>query len=298
MIKIRIGKKLTAPLLSLGLALSISLPSIAQTTATAPRVIAVVEGTQITDKDFEAAYASLPAKVQRRGVDVLYPHILELLVQQNLLVKKGRDAGLATHPAIKAQMKVFESRLIHDAYLNEAVTQRITEDMIQGEYQRYLATVPPGEEVKARHILLRSEQEARNVISLMGQGNDFAALAQQYSTGKSAATGGDLGYFKRGQMVQEFENVAFALNSNTYTADPVQTKFGWHVILVEDKREAPTPTFEQMRPQLMQAIGQAVAFQVTQDMIKNANVMRYDLNGNPISAPANPLPDLRNLAVE
>lgn len=294
----RLRNRIAVSLLGIGLCLSASNFAFSQTTANAPRVLAVVEGVQITDKDFEGAFASLPPKVQRRGIDVLYPHILELLVQQNLLVKKGREAGLATHPAIQAQMKVFESRLIHDAYLNDAVTQRITEDMVQGEYQRYLVTVPAGEEVKARHILLRSEQEARNVIALMGQGNDFATLAQQYSTGKSASIGGDLGYFKRGQMVQEFEDVAFALNPNTYTAEPVQTNFGWHVILVEDKREAPVPTYEQMRPQLMQAIGQSVAFQVTQDMIKNSDVKRYDLGGNPISAPTDPLPDLRSLANE
>ncbi len=289
--------KKTLPILTLCLSTLMMLNvATAQTQgAAAPKVIAVVEGYQITDQDFETAFLSLAPEVQARGKDKLYGHILELLVQQNLLIKLGRDAGLANHPKIKARMEIYENRLIHDAYLNEVVTRQITEEMIRGEYDRYLATVPPGEEVKARHILLKTKEDALNIVTMMGQGHDFATLAQQYSQGKSAPNGGDLGYFQRGQMVKEFEDVAFTLNPNTYTADPVQTKFGWHVILVEDKREAQTPTYEQMRPKLMQAIGQSVAYQVTQDMIKRADVQRYDLNGNSISAPKEPLPDLKNL---
>ncbi|WP_420548666.1 peptidylprolyl isomerase [Curvivirga sp.] len=265
-------------------------------TQQAPKVIATVAGQEITDRDFEQAYGSLPAKLrQSRTKEELYPHVLELLVQQIAVVSSGRAVGIADSPYVQQQLKALENRLVHDIYVREAVRRLITEEMLREEYNRYITTAQFGEEVKARHILLDTKAEAEQVIALMGQGNDFASLAQQYSKGSSAPSGGDLGYFPRGQMVQEFEDVAFGMQPNTYTSSPIQTKFGWHVILVEDKRQGQPPSFEQMLPRLQQVVGEALAFQVVQDAIKKNQVQRYDLQGNPIDAPASDIPELRSL---
>lgn len=262
----------------------------------APRVYATVAGQEITERDFDQAYASLPQQLrQSKTKDELYPHVLELLIQQIAIVSAGRAAGIPDTPYVKQQLKTLENRLVHDVYMREAVRGMMTEEMLREEYDRYVLSAEFGEEVKASHILLETMEEAERIIQLMGQGNNFADLARQYSKGPSAPNGGDLGYFPRGQMVKEFEDVAFGMDPNTYTSSPIQTKFGWHVILVEDKRAGMPPSYEQIKPRLQQVIGEALAFQIAQETIQKSGVQRYDLQGNPMAAPTTKIPELRNL---
>lgn len=261
-------------------------------TAEEDAIIAVVEGQNIYQRDFTLAYGSLPPRVRQRGIDELYPHVLELLIQQVLIIKKGRDADLANDPAIQERLRIMEDRLIHDTYLSRQVEERLTEDRLHVEYEKYVASNPPAEEVHARHILVETESEARSVIDLIAQGQEFAELAKRYSKGPSASNGGDLGYFGRGKMVEEFESVAFGLEPNTYSAEPVQTRYGWHVILVEDRRAAGQPSFEQLKPHLAQRVGQSMAFEITRDIVEKSDIQRFDLKGNSIEAPKEPLPDL------
>lgn len=257
---------------------------------TADPVIAVVEGKEIHKSDFTAAYNSLPPRMRQQGIDTLYPHVLELLIQQMLIIKKGREANLANDPEIKQQIARMEDRLIHDTYLSRKVQERLNDDVLHAEYEKILVEHPPAEEIHARHILVETETKAREVIELLGQGQDFADLAKRYSKGPSAQNGGDLGYFGRGKMVQEFEDAAFALKPNTYTSEPVQTRYGWHVILVEDKRAGKAPTFEEMRPRLTQLVAQSMAYEISHDIVKKAKIKRFDLQGNEIDAPDTPLP--------
>jgi len=249
------------------------------------QVIAEVGGDKIYRRDFERAFTSLPAQAQQQGRQQLYGRILEGLIQQMAVMQAGRASGLAEDPEVKNRLRLVESQLVSDLYLRRAVENDLTDEKLREAYSEWLTQNPPTEQVRARHILVETEEKAREMIALVTQGQDFAELARQHSTGPSAAQGGDLGYFERDRMVKPFADVAFGLQPNQFSADPVQTQFGWHVILVEDRKTADPPSFEQVRPQIGRQMADRLARQVANDLVSKAEVQRFDLTGNPIAAP-------------
>ncbi|MEQ8601708.1 MAG: peptidylprolyl isomerase [Marivibrio sp.] len=274
------------PALALAAGLSVAGPSPAAAQSLDPaQPAAVVGGETITLGEVRDAYRSLPQQYQAQGFGAIYPSLVENLVQQKVLEQRGREAGLASDPEVQERLAEVEGRIIGDTYLSRAVEDSLSEERLRGEYERWLQQNPPREEVKARHILVDTKEQAADLIRQMGDGADFAALAQEHSMGPSGAQGGDLGWFQRGQMVPAFNDAAFGLEPNTYTAEPIQTEFGWHVILVEDKRTVDPASFEEMRPRLVAALGQERAFQVADEIVDEAEVQRFDLDGGEMAKP-------------
>jgi peptidyl-prolyl cis-trans isomerase C len=234
----------------------------------------------------QRAFNGLPERVQAQGFGSVYPALLERMIQQEVLIQRGRAAGLADDPEVTARLETLRNQVIHDVFLSRRVEAEISEAALQAEYDRFVAENPPREETKARHILVEDEEAARALIAEITAGADFATLARERSQGPSGANGGDLGWFPRGQMVKSFEDAAFGLQPNQFTADPIQTQFGWHVILVEDRRTVPPPSFEELRPRLLEALGQEVAFQIAREMVDETAVQRFDLDGQPVAGPA------------
>jgi peptidyl-prolyl cis-trans isomerase C len=149
-------------------------------------------------------------------------------------------------------MSIAAQRVLAEAWINSELRKSITDEAVQQAYDIFVADEQSRHEVRARHILVKEKTEAEAVISELQGGADFAELAKKRSTGPSGPNGGDLGYFPRGAMVPAFENAAFALAAGSFTQTPVQTQFGWHIILVEEKRIAEAPTIEELAPQLRQ----------------------------------------------
>lgn len=129
--------------------------------------------------------------------------------------------------------------------------------------------------MRARHILVKTEQEAKDLVKQLKAGADFTELAKKSSDGPSAQTGGDLGYFSRGQMVKQFEDAAFTLKPGQIS-DPIQTEFGWHVIRVEDKRNRPVPGFDEVKDQLMASLVQNQLKTIVQGLRSSAKVEIVD----------------------
>ena len=281
-------KKIISPTLISTICLFAILPP-----ASADAVIAVIEGQKIYESDFQKAYNQLPPKTRAQDIKKLYPHVLERIIQQKLITKLGRDKGLKDDPEVIKRLRVLEDQLIFEAYLAQIADQQIIDEDIRREYEIYAAKIPTQEEVRVSHILVDSESEARNIIKLVGEGKVFADLAQQYSKGPSREFGGDLGYFIKGRMVPEFEHVAFALAPNSYSIDPVQTQYGWHVILVKDKRMTPKPSYAEMEPVIRNKMREALAMDIAIDLVNNAQVERFDMAGRPMPAPINPTIDLQ-----
>ena len=254
--------------------------------ARSDQVIAGVGGEKLYRSDFMDAFQGLPPETQQLGQETLYPRILESLIQQLVVIQTGLEQGLQEDPEIKKRMELVEAQLVRDLYLRRAVESKIEEKDLRAAYDAWLKQNPPKEEVKARHILVETEEEARNIIKMVTDGQNFAELAKKHSIGPSASQGGDLGFFDRGSMVKPFADVAFALQPNQFSADPVKTQFGWHVILVEERRAGDSPSFEQLRPSLGRYVGEQMARQIAADLTAKAAVQRFDLSGNPIAAPA------------
>ena len=248
-------------------------------------VVAKVEGHDIRRSEMVRAFSSLPQQMQQAGFEKIYPQLLERLIQQQLLIVEGRKNNLENNPKVKRQLKRMEDVLIGEVYLNQLIEQNLTPGVVERRYQEFLKKNPPVEEVRARHVLLKTEIDAKNVIGHIDAGKAFEAAAKEFSTGPSAANSGDLGYFKRGDMVKPFSDAAFAMKAGEVTPLPVKTRFGWHVIKVEDRRTVTPPSFEEIRPRILRDAGRTIAVSVMRQMVESAKVKRFGLDGKPLPAP-------------
>jgi peptidyl-prolyl cis-trans isomerase C len=245
-------------------------------------VVARVNGTELHLSDVMAARQGLPADAQRMPFAQIYPMLLERMIDSMLVTDAGRKAHLDQTPEYQKRLKLVEDRLIQQAYLEQVIKNAQSDDKLKAAYQQYIQQKPPREEVRARHILVKTEAEAASVIDQLNKGGDFAALAKKYSKDPGAASGGDLGYFTRDDMVPAFAAAAFALQPGQYTKTPVKTEFGWHVILVEDRR-VKQPTFDAARADLSQKLArQAVEATVT-ELRQEAKVEAFGLDGKPLA---------------
>jgi peptidyl-prolyl cis-trans isomerase C len=217
-------------------------------------VLARVDGMEIRQSDLAAELARLPDQLRGMPPQMLQPLLLDQIIAQKALVAAARAQGLHRDPEVQARIRRAEEETLQQALLLREVQPLMTEEALRARYQREIAGRPAQEEVRARHILVQTEQEARAALAEVRQpGTDFAEVARRRSTGPGSREGGDLGFFKRGDMIPEFEQAAFALQPGQVAESPVRTQFGWHVIKVEDRRASPPPSFEESQEQLRQA---------------------------------------------
>ena len=217
------------------------------------RVVARVDGEEIRQSDVMAMARSLPPQYQSQLMQI-YPMLVQRLVDYKLAGKAGRAAGLASDDRVRAFVARAEEQAIREVYLEREIEARITDAMIQEAYETHLVANPAAEDRRARHILLETEEAAREVIALLDGGADFVELAKERSTGPSGPKGGELGYFTADQMVPEFSQAAAALEPGQYSAEPTQTQFGWHVIKLEDRRSGEPVSLEEVEPQLREQL--------------------------------------------
>lgn len=173
-----------------------------------------------------------------------------------LLSDQPRAEELKEDPRLQAQLELQSRAIMAQAVATDFVTRnQATDEEMQTLYAEQIKLAPP-QEFKARHILVETQGEAIELITLLEGGADFAELAKERSTGPSGPSGGDLGWFTPDRMVAEFSNAVQALADSAFTKIPVQTQFGWHVILREDSREVAPPPYESILDTLKQQVEQ------------------------------------------
>jgi peptidyl-prolyl cis-trans isomerase C len=184
--------------------------------------------------------------------------LLQQLVQLSLLAQEAEQEGLQDDPQVEARLEANRRAVLAQSMLQQIAQQEVDQDALQKLYEEQYSG--GGEvELHARHILVEEEELAQSIIQQLNEGADFAELAREHSTGPTGERGGDLGWFSPEQMVPTFSAAASALEAGEYTKEPVQTRFGWHVILLEDRRTAEPPSFEQVEPELRnQLVGQRI----------------------------------------
>ncbi len=208
----------------------------------------------ITERDLSFAEKDLQQQFSKVPEEFRKAAILNALIDIEVLAKAAREAGLADDEDFKARVNFLTSRALHNEFFQEKAVSAITQDETKARFEKEIAAATAEKEVDARHILLKTEDEAKAVIAELDKGKDFAELAKAKSTGPSGANGGTLGFFGKGQMVPEFEEAAFALEKGAYTKNPVKTQFGWHVILKQDERDVEPPKFEDVQNQIRQIL--------------------------------------------
>jgi len=234
--------------------LAVTLGSASLSAAEPDDVIAKVGDAEITEADIAFAARDLGQELQRFPPAQWRQLLLDAVVDMELMAQAARKDGLDQDPDFKRQLEFLELQALRNAYLAQKIGGTITEDEIKAAYDKEFADFEGEEELNARHILVKEKAEAEALIKELDDGADFAELAREKSTGPSGPNGGDLGYFKKGQMVPQFEAAAFALEPGSYTKEPVETQFGWHVIKVEDKRREEKPDLQAVENSLRQQL--------------------------------------------
>ncbi|MBC7284502.1 peptidylprolyl isomerase [Hoeflea sp.] len=217
-------------------------------------VVATVGGVEILASELAMAEGDLDPQFARLPDEQRRVAALAAVIDIKTLARKAEAEKLDQTEEFKKLMAFQRDRALHNAIFKSTVVDPVSDADIKARFDKEVAATPPEEEVSARHILLKTEDEAKAVIAELDGGKDFAELAKEKSTGPSAAQGGDLGYFTKGRMVPEFEAVAFELKAGEYAKEPVQTQFGWHVIKLEDRRAAAAPAFEEVADQVRQVV--------------------------------------------
>ncbi|UFN49691.1 peptidylprolyl isomerase [Roseomonas sp. OT10] len=250
-------------------------------------VVARVNGQEIRFSELREAAEQLPEEVRGAPPPVLYPLILDQLIAQKALVAAARAEKLDQDPEVRRRVARAEEQEMQQALLRREVTPALTEEALRRRFEATAASRQGEEEVHARHILVANEADARAILEEVKRpGVDFAEVARRRSSGPGAQQGGDLGFFKKGDMVPEFAEAAFALQAGQISDAPVRTNFGWHVIKVEERRKAPAPTFEESREQLRQAAFEEAVNAAVERYRAAAQVERFNLDGSPLRAPS------------
>ena len=212
--------------------------------------VGTVNGKDIWLDDVLRAAERLPEEFQQAPLENYYSQLVADMIDSQLAATAARNDEYDKRPEIAAAMRVAANRVLAESWLAEKVRAEITEKAIRSAYDKFVADTASREQVTASHVLVETEAEAEALILALHDGDDFAQLAKEKSTGPSGPNGGALGTFGRGQMVPAFETAAFDLAIGSYSDTPVQTQFGWHVIKVDAKDIAPAPDLEAIRAQL------------------------------------------------
>ena len=273
-------KKMIIPLLVAGTALIAGCDQKpAETTSTAaatPAIskadaIAVVNGQYIA----KSTLNQLEKEIAERGHGQKFPKekLVEELIQRELLVQDAVQKQLDKSPEITAQLEAAKKTLLTQADVQNFIKANpVTDAEVKAEYDSKVAG-ENGTEYKARHILVKTEDEAKKLIAELDKGGDFAKLANKNSLdAKESQNGGDLGWFVAGQMVAPFSEAVVKLEKGQYTKAPVKTQFGWHVILREDSRAQTPPPLEAVKEQLMPYLQRKKVQNMVETLRKQAKV--------------------------
>lgn len=239
----------------------------------ADTVIASVNGTEITLGHVIVLRGQLPQEYQSLPDDVLFEGIISQLIEQTLL----SDYAVANVTDIPREVELAlenERRALYASVLIDTVAGRdISEDALLAAYDTQYGNMPAEPEFNASHILVETEEEALALIETLNGGADFAELAKEKSTGPSGPDGGALGWFGLGMMVEPFEAAVVEMEVGAISA-PVETQFGWHVLILNEKRDKPTPTLEETRPALMDGLRQAAVEAEIAGLTDGAEIVR------------------------
>lgn len=239
-------------------------------------VVARVNGQPITRSAVLELYAQLPPPMNQMPIEQILPSIVNELAARRLLGEAAEKSKIGDEPAVKAQLQAARDQVLQQAYIDRKLKTELTEAKLKARYDELIKAQPPQEEVHARHILAATEADAKSALDEVKKGADFTEVSKKRSTGPTAATGGDLGFFTKDKMVPEFAEAAFAMQPGQVSEKPVQSQFGWHVIKVEARRTAEPPRFEDVREQVYDIMSGEVIEKTVAELKQSAKIEQYD----------------------
>jgi len=274
---------------------------LAASAQTAPdTLIAKVNGIEIHESDLALAEEEVGDNMPQGNGDAKRDYLVGFLTNMIILAQAAEEKRLQDDPDFKKRVAFARNKVLMETLLQTEAKKSITDQALHAVYDDAVKQMNSEEEVHARHILFRvadwkdekaakaAEEKAKGVIERLKKGEDFAKLANELTEDPSGRKdGGDLGYFTKDQMVPEFAEVAFKLDKGKFS-EPVKTQFGWHVLLVEDKRKKPAPQFDQVKPQLERFVVRKAQMDLVSKLRAEAKIERFDKPTPPAQAPQPP----------
>jgi peptidyl-prolyl cis-trans isomerase C len=240
----RIFSKSAAAALMLGLGLAS--PGPAQDAPKEDKVVAIVNGHEIKVSEVQMATDDIIGQLPDLPPKLRFPFVVEYLIERHLLAQYAVKDGIADTEEYKHRLALYQAKALRDAYFFQRIRPMVSEEEMKAVYDEEAAKLQQTERVRARHILVGTEQEANDIIGRLGKGEKFEDLAKQFSLDGSKDYGGDLGYFTAPEMVPEFSKATFALKVGE-TSQPVKTDFGWHIIRLDDRKQGAAQPFDQVK---------------------------------------------------
>jgi peptidyl-prolyl cis-trans isomerase C len=237
-------------------------------------VVAKVDGVDIKQSDLDFAASEVGPRISNYSADDRRRVLLQYVIENELMAAAGDKDKLDEGAAFESRVKYHQRQALRDAFFDAKIRESVSEDEAKKVYEERVKQVKPEQELHARHILVATEAEAKDVAARLKKGEDFATVAKEKSKDVNAQ-GGDLGFFGKGQMVKPFEDAAFALEVGAIS-EPVQTPFGWHIIKIEEKRDRQLPSFDQVKEAIMAQLVQQKAQAIVTGLRDTAKIEILD----------------------
>ncbi len=225
---------------------ALPLPALAQDAPKEDRVVAIVNGHEIRVSEVQMATDDIIGQLPDLPPKLRFPFVVEYLIERHLLAQYAVKDGIAETDEYKRRLALYQAKALRDAYFFQKIRPQVSEEEIRQVYDEEAAKVQQTERVRARHILVATEQEAKDILGRLSKGEKFEELAKKFSLDGSKDYGGDLGYFTAAEMVPEFSKATFALKTGE-TSVPIKTDFGWHVIRLEDRKQGTAQPYDQVK---------------------------------------------------
>lgn len=244
------------------------------------KVVVTVNGVPIRASEVEFAAEDLLAQIANIKPDQRYPFLVSYLIERQLLAQAAEKAKISGTSEYKKRAGFYRAKALRDAYFKTKIEPLVTDKEAKARYDKEMANIEPQDEVRARHILVKTEDEAKAVAAELKKGASFEEIAKARSAGPSAPRGGDLGYFTKDKMVPEFATVAFNMKKGQFSA-PVKTEFGWHIIRVEDRRKQTLQSFDAIKTRIRNALLRQKVAELALTLRKKAKIEYVDPDAKP-----------------
>jgi peptidyl-prolyl cis-trans isomerase C len=246
----------------------------------ASTVVAEVDGRPITLGDVGDAIRTMPSSIAAMPFEALFLSVVDQLARREALAIRAQQRGFDKDPAIRRKVKAAADLVLGNEMLRREIAATITEQELLDRYRRDYAGKPGPDIVRARVIMVPSEQDAKALIARLKEGADFATLARQASQDTTARNGGDLGFMRQSDLNPEIGAVAFSLPVGQFNALPVRRAGSWFIVKVEERGQQKTPSFFSVRRHLVDAIVRERVPETVQRLMASVTIRKYDMNGN------------------
>ena len=238
--------------------------------------VATVDDHIITAQDVLNATNRLPKNIREKPLSEIFPSIVNELINQHLITKQAYKDKLDQQKEVIEILKKNKDQIIAKYWLNNFLANNTSEEKIQDFYAKYLENFKTFQEFNASHILVKEEDDALQILEKLKIESEFSKLAKSYSIGPSKKNGGNLGWFRSGQMVKEFEEAVLKLKKGKITKKPVKTKFGYHIIMLNDIRDSQPKKINDIKQQIVKRIKQNSLSNLEKQLRKNKSIKISD----------------------